>query len=203
MGLDMSYQAVVPETVLLKLVLGNAQAEFYFKLFGYDELPDWAAYRLDNDVELKEYSQIAEIARSEHPGIEDRKLELDRRWDMLHYLLSEKRRKNFRYDEKDLIDLAIHGGDKLGDAFVLPQGVPITFLRPDEVKEISKHLGEIPLDSLLEHWNPPLMREAGVYKIRGDEDEHRLEYLLEDFENMKDFYLWTAIYDEAVVVFCD
>ena len=203
MGLDMSYQAVVPETVLYKLVLGNPQAAFYFKLFGYDELPDWAAYRLDNAVELKEYSQIAEIARDEHPGIEDRKLELYRHWDMLHYLLSEKRRKNLPYDKNDLIYRAINGGDKLGKEFVLPQGIPITFLRPDEVKEISKVLEEIPADSLRKLWNPPLMREAGVYKIRGDEDERRLEYLLEDFENMKHFYLWASIYDEAVLVFCD
>lgn len=203
MGLDMSYQAVVPETLLNKLVSGNPQAAFYFKLFGYDELPDWAAHRLETDAELNEFSQIAEIAREEHPGIEERQLELYRHWDMLHYLLSEKRRKDLPYDQNDLIYRAIHGGEKLGDEFVLPQGVPVTFLRPDEVREISEMLEEIPADALREHWNPPLMREAGVYKIRGDEDESHLEYLLQDFENLKHFYYSAAAFDEAVMVFCD
>ena len=48
------------------------------------------------------------------------------------------------------------------------------------------------------------MPKAGVYKIRGDDsDNDQLYYLKEEFEQLKDFYLWAAIYDEAVLVFCD
>lgn len=203
MDLDMSYQAVVPETVLYKLVSGNPQAAVYFKFFGYNELPDWAAHSLETDAELKDFSEIAEIARDEHPGIEERELDIYRYWDILHYLLSEKRRKNLPDDENDLIYRAINGGDKLGEKFVMPQGVPITFLRPDEVREISQMLEEIPSDALREHWNPPLMREAGVYKIRGDEDESSLEYTLQVFDNLKHFYYSVSVFNEAVLVFCD
>jgi hypothetical protein len=123
---------------------------------------------------------------------------------MLHYLLSEIRRDPQQpADESDLIHRAIHGGEILGD-LVLPQGIPVRYLMPPEVKEIAKLLGQINADALEECWDSRRMRELGVYKIRGDDsDIMQLIYLREDFEKLKDFYLWAAKYNEAVLVFCD
>lgn len=199
MGLDMSYRAIVPGTVLYKMVAGDPQAAFYFGLYGYGELPEYASATPD----VIEYRAEAEKIDEDHPGIETRHLDLYRHWDMLHYLLSDIRRREVPYDENDLMYKAINGGAKMGEAFVMPQGVPITYLTPDEVKEISNALGKITPDMLREHWDPQSMREAGVYKIRGDEGEADLEHLLIEFDNFADFYLMASVFDEGVLVFCD
>lgn len=201
MGLDMTYRAIAPGTVLHKIVSGDPQAAFYFGLYGYRELPEYAAHR----PELAEYRAEAEKIQEDedHPGIEDRHLDLYRHWDMLHYLLSDIRRQDVPYDENDLMYKAINGGAKMGAEFVMPQGVPITYLTPDEVRDISNALQEITPDMLRENWNPEAMREAGVYKIRGDEGEGDLEYLLEDLGNLSHFYLMATVFDEGVLVFCD
>lgn len=204
MGLDMTYQAIPADSSLLKKVAESETAAVSLNIHGFKEIPDEKLQYYGENAEFAEFAKEAKLIRNEHSGIENRECDLGRRWDMLHYLLSEIRRKNEVYDESDLIHRAIHGGEELGEHAVLVQGVPVRFLNPQEVKEISTLFGQIETDSLDEHWNPPKMREAGVYKIRGDDsDNDQLYYLKEEFEQLKDFYLWAAIYDEAVLVFCD
>lgn len=199
----MSYQAIPADSNLLKKVAESETVAVSLNIHGFKEVSDEYLQYYGENAEFSEFVSEAKLIRNEHSGIENRELDLYRRWDMLHYLLSEIRRNNQVFDETDLIHRAIHGGEKLGDA-VLVQGVPVRFLNPREVKEISTLFGQIETDSLEEHWNPPQMREAGVYKIRGDySDNDQLDYLKEEFENLKAFYLWAAIYDEAVLVFCD
>lgn len=193
----MNYQSIPADSNLLKKVAKSEDFAVSLSIYGFKELSVEAAESAEFICETKRI-------RDENPGIENRKLDIGRRWDMLHYLLSEIRRNNQPYNEKDLIHRAIHGGEKVGENATLPQGVPVRFLTPEEVKEISKKFGQIETDYLEEHWNPVKMREAGVYKIRGDyTDDSQLIYLKEEFEKLKDFYLWSAIYDEGVLVFCD
>jgi hypothetical protein len=204
MGLDMSYQAIPADSSLLKKVSESENAAVSLNIHGFKEVSDEYLQYYGENTEFAEFLSETKLIRNEHSGIENRELYLGRRWDMLHYLLSEIRRNDQPYDESDLIHRAIHGGELLGDGVYLPQGVPVRYLNPQEVKEISKLFGQIETDSLEIYWNPPKMREAGVYKIRGDDsDNDQLYYLKEDFEKLKDFYLWAAIYDEAVLVFCD
>ncbi len=198
----MSYQAIPADSILLKKVTESETIAVSLNIHGFKEIPDEQFQYYGENAEFAEFASEAKLIRNEHSGIENREFDLGRRWDMLHYLLSENRR-NCVPDETWAYR-AINGGEKLGGNAVLPQGVPVTYLTPSEVKEVSRNLGNIEADDLEEHWNPPKMREAGVYKIRGDyNDDHQLHYLKEDFEKLKDFYLWAAIYDEAVLVFCD
>lgn len=201
----MSYQAIPHDSNLLKKAAESEWTTILLYSHGFNEIPKADIERYLEDKEFVEFKQEAERIRRNHSNIEKRKLYFGRRWDMLHYLLSEIRRNpQKRSDEHDLIHRAIHGGEKLGENSFLPQGVPVRFLNPFEVKEISKYLGNIEADELEKYWNPPLMSEAGVYKIHGDyNDDDQLRHLKEEFKKLKDFYLWAAIYDEAVLVFCD
>lgn len=204
MGLDMSYQAIPADSSLLKKVAESETAAVSLNIYGFKKISDENLEYYKENGEFAEFVSETKLIRNEHSDIENRECDLGRRWDMLHYLLSEIRRNNQPYDETDLVHRAIHGGEKLGENAVLPQGVPVRFLNPQEVKEISTLFGQIETDALEEYWNPPKMREAGVYKIRGDDsDDYQLNYLKEEFEKLKDFYLWAAIYDEGVLVFCD
>lgn len=201
----MSYQAIPADSSLLKKASESEWTTTLLNIHGFKEIPKDESERYSADKEFIEFKQESEQIRRSHTNIENREFYFGRRWDMLHYLLSEIRRNPQKpYDENDLIHRAIHGGEKLGEEAVLPQGVPVRYLNPQEVKEISKLFGQIKTDDLDKHWNPRLMREVGVYKIRGDySDDDQLYYLKEEFEKLKDFYLWAAIYDEAVLVFCD
>lgn len=205
MGLDMSYQAIPADSEFFIKTRESERTTTLLNVHGFKDIPEDVVKRYSEDSEFTEFKKESDKIRRSHTNIENREFYFGRRWDMLHYLLSEIRRDPQKsYDESDLIYRAIHGGEELGGNAVLPQGIPVRYLTPQEVKEVSKLFGQIKTEELEKHWDPPQMREAGVYKIRGDySDEIQLIYLREEFEKLKDFYLWAAIYDEAVLVFCD
>jgi len=190
MGLDMNYQAIRHDFRLIEEMFGKKIDEKYFRLHSFSE-----------DLEKNETT----LVRSENSLAENREFDLGRRWDMLHYLLSENRRKsNQELDENDLMYQAIQGTADLGENIRLVQGCPVRYSNPQKVKEISRHLGQFSADDLEKFWNPKKMRACGVYKIRGDyTDDDQLYFLKEEFEQFKKFYLWAAIFDEGVLVFCD
>lgn len=189
MGLDMSYQAIPHDCRLIEKMFGKAIDEKSLLLHDFRE----------------DFEKTTKLTRNENSLADNREFDLGRRWDMLHYLLSENRRDpNQKLDENDLVYQAIHGAGDLGADFVLVQGVPVRYSNPQKVKEISKYFGQISSGDLEKHWNPPQMRQNGVYKIRGDyTDDDQLDYLKEEFEKLKQLYLWAAIYDEGVLVLCD
>jgi hypothetical protein len=199
MGLDQSYLAIRHDRRVIESAVGARIPDENLGPLGLDESEQPKPEAGDEILGESQSATAIEDSRSK----EDREVDIDRRWDVLYYLLSENRRRCLPADEDDWAYRAVFGARMLGDEIRAMQGVPIRYTRADEIWEIYERLDAVQVESLAEHWNPAAMSEAGVYKMRPETDDGKLELVIEDFENLKNLYLWAFAYEEGVLVFCD
>lgn len=202
MGLDIHYQAM-PEACNL---LTRARHEPDFG----PHLEFFKSYALNSQQELDKRANdhlfvefIYEVRQSlkQYPGIEQRNLYLGRRWDMLYYLLSERRRNGEANDGSEWSEKAIFGDEVLNEKTQTTVGFPIRYLYPREVSNVRDYLGTITIEMLHAHWHPRKMSEARVYKIHIDDGENYFRWIKEDFEKLKAFYALVAEYSEGILSF--
>ena len=203
MGLDQSYRAIPGNSPILMLAARHETWGCYLELYGFDEIAESTLIERASSVEFIEYASLAAATReAAHIGLAERTVDIYRHWDMLHYLLCETRRRCEPEDATGLATKAIIGGAQLGETVRAVQGVPVRHLTPKEVGDVYFWMCELPKDALREHWDPPAMVEAGVYKMHVTNGEADLEYLRDDLENLKDFYSEAFAFDEGVLAFC-
>lgn len=146
MGLDIEYQAM-PENCRL-LERSRHEPGFgvnleFFRSYAL-KLPKELAYRTDD--QFTEFVEEARKTVKQHPAIEHRNLNLGRRWDMLYYLLSERRRKGEEQDWSHWVEKAVLGGQVLNQATQTTIGFPIRYLHPIEVLEVQNELEAIRIE---------------------------------------------------------
>jgi hypothetical protein len=201
MGLDMHYQAM-PETCSL-LARSRQEPEFgrhleFFVLIAQhglsvicDEAEDAQTW-IDFAEEVQQTIQL-------YPGIEQRVCYFGRRWDILYYLLSKKRRHGEPLDGTSWIERAIFGGDILHPTVTTTIGSPIRYLPPTEVYSVAKLLTRVTREALRKRYHPLAMQKAAVYKIYRDDDEEEFQYIVQEFEKLKAFYHQAATHQEGVL----
>ncbi len=209
MGLDLHYQ-VIPDDCQL-LARSHLEPDFgshleFFKSYALMSQAE-LEYECDSEYEplaenrpLLEFVDAARQLIQLYPGIEQRNLDIDRKWDRFHYLLSPWRRNS---GEKQVWDnwmyKAIFGSEILNPETTTTIGHPIRYLSPLEVYEIKDRLKTIDLDMFGAHWNPTAM-SVSVYKIHQSEDDESFRYLQELFGQFKAFY--AAVADREGVITC-
>ncbi len=203
MGLDIHYQAM-PEVCNL-LTRARHQPNFgshleFFKSYAVISQKELDQRAVD-DYSFAEFIHEVRQSLKQHPGIEQRNLYLGRRWDMLYYLLSERRRNGEKADGSEWSEKVIFGGEVLNEKTQTTVGFPIRYLYPREVSDVRDYLGTVTIEMLHVHWNPCKMSEARVYKIRVDEDEDYFRWIQEDFEKLKTFYALIAEHNEGILTF--
>ncbi len=209
MGLDISYQAMPEDCILIARSRydpnfgGNLE---FFKsnlLTPQEELDVFDEDYNDYDTHQSFVEFVSESRKvvNKYPGIENRNLYLGRRWDMLHYLLSERRRNGEEIDYLHWVEKAVFGGQVLNNATQSVIGSPICYLHPTEVYDIQKKLCEVTIEILHYYWNPQAMSKAGVYKIHSCNREDKFKYVQNDFENLKSFYTLVTEYHEGILTF--
>ena len=77
---------------------------------------------------------------------------------------------------------------------------PATYTTIEQTKDVSDALNEISEDELTSRYNGELMMEMGIYPEVWD-DMDSLEYLIETFNSLKDFYSSAAAENKAVIIF--
>ncbi|RYY59772.1 MAG: DUF1877 family protein [Chitinophagaceae bacterium] len=77
---------------------------------------------------------------------------------------------------------------------------PANYVNPEEVAQLSKELSAIDREDLADRFDPDAMNEAGIYP-EGWDDGDMLEYLLEHFDTLKDFYALAAKESAAVIFY--
>lgn len=204
MGLDLQYQAM-PENCRL-LIRACQDSDFgenleFFRFYALKSQEAIAHFNID--PLLSEF--VSEVRRTvqQYPGLEHRNFYFGRRWDMLYYLLSERRRKGERRNNSHWVEKAIFGGEVLNvdEKTQTVIGSPIHYLSPVEVSDTRDHLETVTIEMLRTHWNPREMYEAGVYKIHSDEDEDSFKWIKEDFEKLKAFYALISEDGEGILTF--
>jgi Domain of unknown function (DUF1877) len=148
----------------------------------------------------------AECARAwqelcaKHPGLEQRRLYVGRRWDILHYLVSEERRRG-RFDADDWGTHAILGADLLAEHLTGGQGIPLRYSPPDAVRGIAERIGLMTEGELRLAWDLLKMEKGSVYKFRADNaGEDQWGWALEAFRGLQAFYRQAASLGEGVLV---
>jgi hypothetical protein len=77
---------------------------------------------------------------------------------------------------------------------------PATYTTIEQTKEINNALNKISVDELRSKYNGKLMMEMGIYPEVW-EDIESLEYLIENFNTIKDFYNKASTENQAVIIF--
>ncbi|WP_406696635.1 DUF1877 family protein [Singulisphaera sp. Ch08] len=197
MGMEMWYVAVADGCHLLKRSLSDRAFVEYLGSPGYFGRERWRHNYGDLDAEF--LAEVDEMNRL-HPGIEGRIYTLDRYFDMLHYLLSEGRRRG-EPGGADLGRRSILGGMSLPEHIRGGQGHLIRYTPPAEVGEIAAWLEGQTVAHLRSAYSPTEMERQGVYKYWADRaDEQTWDRIIGYFEGLRSFYAGVALHSEGVLV---
>lgn len=78
---------------------------------------------------------------------------------------------------------------------------PATYTTAEQTRVIYNAIKDLTKEELSASYDPNRMVEDGVYPDIWQDDENALEYLLDYFDDLKDFYKKAADNGEAIVMF--
>jgi len=120
-------------------------------------------------------------------------VDLDKAWHGLHYLLTGD-----AYGGPMPLSLAVFGGVEFGPE--ISYGAA-RFLTVDEVAAVATALAGITPEALRQRFNPDEMEELEIYpQIWTRDDPETLDYLLDAFPELQQFYANAATRGEAAIL---
>jgi hypothetical protein len=202
MGFEMEYQAIPPDCGLIELALSDPD-----EAWGLSLVPSWFSRKDDGPAPGREgkprdnpiWDACCRLAGI-YPDLRTRNCYLDRRWDVLHFLLSATRRDEPATATDLVIDRAFNAGELIADYVQAGQGVPVRYLSPAAVSEIAAVLEPLDRDALARHYDPVRMDDE-VYKFSAkDANEVEWERIVGYFTALRSFFLTAAGAGDAVIV---
>jgi len=127
-------------------------------------------------------------------GIEDRYLELDRRFDWLRFLLLRASR---RIGIKDLSEVCIRGQSKVMEGAISVQGFTVKTTSCELCRDIYLWLESITRRDLESSFSQQAFIDEGLYKWHKAKEP---DIIFQDFENLKAFYKRVVEHSEAVII---
>jgi hypothetical protein len=196
MGMERWYVAVADGCRLLERALSDPAFGEYLGVPSHFGRERWR-HNWDG-LHAEFLAEVDEMNRS-HPGIEDRIYTLDRYFDMLHYLLSEGRRRG-EFNGADWGTKSILGGMSLSGHLRGGQGHPIRYSPPADVSEIAAWLEGLTAGDLRSAYSPVGMEKQCVYKYWADRaDDQTWDWIIKYVEGLRSFYAGTASHGEGVL----
>lgn len=123
--------------------------------------------------------------------------DLDKAWHGLHFLFTGTA---WEGDEPECY--LLRGGQEIGDEDV-GYG-PARALQPEQVRRFAEYLGSISHEDLRRRYDPPKMSELEIYpdiwSRDSGEENVEWEYLLENFDTLREFVAHTRDVEEGIVV---
>lgn len=126
-------------------------------------------------------------------------LSIDKSWDGIHFLLTGKVTGE-KFDQTDPSELIIAGWGEWGSD--VGYG-PSRFVAPKEVTQLAQFLSTLKDESLIKRFDPAKMNKRGVYPDGIWHEEGILDWLLEYYHQIKDFYRDAAKEGNAVLIWTD
>lgn len=127
------------------------------------------------------------------------RLDLDKSWDALNYLLTGHTLDTIEEAEPPLSDI-IFSGQILDEDQDLGYG-PAQYLEPEQVKEIHSALTGISVSDIREKYDAGVMNEKNVYPAAWKDNEEDKNFILDSFEDLKAFYEDAAEEGQSVISF--
>ena len=122
--------------------------------------------------------------------------DVDKSWEALLYILTGS---GIADDPKEGLAKIFNSDRIIDDEQDLGYG-PANYVNPEEVVQISKELSAIDRDDLADRFDPDAMNAAAIYP-EGWADGDMLEYLLDHFDILRDFYAAAASQSAAVIFY--
>jgi hypothetical protein len=152
--------------------------------------------------ELQSYLSDSNLLNNriyDHENQNDKNLiDVDKSWEGLFFLLTGKSLATFEEASTPLLWILIPPQEIDSDQD-MGYG-PATYTTIEQTKELNNALNTISIDEIRDKYNGNLMMEMGIYPEAWDNDES-LEYLVESFNTVKDFYNKAAADNQAVIIF--
>ena len=127
------------------------------------------------------------------------RLDLDKSWDALNYLLTGHTLDTIEEAEPPLSDI-IFSGQILDEDQDMGYG-PAQYLEPEQVKEIHSALTGISVSDIREKYDAGGMNEKNVYPAAWKDNEEDKNFILDSFEDLKAFYEDAAEEGQSVISF--
>lgn len=137
------------------------------------------AFRKDSSL-LEKYLDPDEAT----DGINE--LNLDKTWDAINFLLTGHGIVTIDKAEPPL-SRVIFSGQFIDENQDMGYG-PAQYLSPDQVKDVNRELLKISSDDLRKKYDAEKLNENEIYPQAWSDDEGELNYLTENFEELKSFY---------------
>jgi hypothetical protein len=208
MALEMRYQAVPEHWKWIPQPEATADTSSTFAFLATDPQPTQPAPVWPPRLETQPTATPAgadfgaELLRlmRENPGLAQRNCFIGPYWDILHYLLTERRRQGESGRGVDWASRAIVGGDELqGIKF---SGTSVFFLPHSELQTTCYNLNQVKPEMLAQHFDVQAMIRLGVYDaislLGKDKIFAELWYT---FVRLRDFYLDVAAHEEGVIAY--
>jgi hypothetical protein len=237
MGMDLSYQGLPPGCGFVELVrevaekdLGEATyAQFISGWLRRGDLrrggvlhPAPGREGDYEDTAGKAFWDWCCMAVGRFPGIADRYLDLLRRWNGVHFMLSAKNRKSSRWPRPaptdprswndpvgafdEVIGLAFYDAPPIAPGVVAVQGLPIRLIPATVVADIGPCVGALQFEEVASHLDEFLTLKHRTLFLTPAERSHKewefnvFRTLFEDFKN---FFVIAADQGESVMVVYD
>jgi hypothetical protein len=124
-------------------------------------------------------------------------------WDVLHFMLSKKRREDAKRcgDPKDSGGYAIHGKHVLLTDIPLPYG-PARYIAGKDIEEAANLIGQITIDRVRSILNPEALAKVNVYPGNWESSMWSDDELASIVESLQCHvnWLWEAVSSNDVVV---
>ena len=206
MGLDATYQALPGGSSLLELARRNIGVGGWLSSVPRllrEPREESLSPGVPETDELQLLEAVKELLRT-RPDLAAQQVDLGRRWDHLHFVLSDRRRNEPGAEDDSLAGIAIRGEAEIAPHVVAGQGVPLRYTRPETVERIARMLETVRFDALREHFTFANLRQAAVYKCpREDGIDEAWQWLREHFDLFRAFHVTAAKHGDGVLVRVD
>lgn len=126
-------------------------------------------------------------------------LDLDKAWEGVFFIITGQSFADAAVEEAPLLGILM-GPTEVDPDQDMGYG-PATYTTAEQTKEIYNAIKDLTKYELSANYDPNRMTEDSVYPVIWKDDENALEYILDYFNDLKNFYKKAAENGEAVVMF--
>jgi hypothetical protein len=125
-------------------------------------------------------------------------LDIDKSWEAIFYLLTGHPVAEIE-EAKPPLSWTLFSGQLVDENQDMGYG-PAHYLTPEQVKQLNQELDKISIETLRKKYDGKQMNDEGVYPEIWDEPES-VDYVLENFEQLKEFYRTAERQNMGVITF--
>jgi hypothetical protein len=150
-------------------------------------------YRVSED-EIKKFSGSQNALYEKLP--EDRQMDVDKAWDGIFFLLTGKSSNDFDMVEGPL-KWIVFPANEMDSGY---EGSPYFYSTINETQEVTDAFNKISNEEFKSRYDSKALTENDVYPEIWDEGDEALDYLFQNYINLKNFYNQAASENQAVIV---